>query len=114
MGYKVVNFSIESSLKLRVNYWFLYHWTLLSPPDMKPFSSDWDWNPHGWDSNPAKTLLMSGRIIPTIFGKVKVKLLSRVRLFAVAHHAPPSMGFSRQEHWSGLPFASPGALPDPG
>ena len=28
--------------------------------------------------------------------------------------APPSMGFSRQEYWSGLPFASPGDLPDPG
>ena len=40
--------------------------------------------------------------------KVKVKSLSRVRLFAtpwtVAHQAPPSMGFSRQEYWSGLPF----------
>ena len=32
----------------------------------------------------------------------------------VAHHAPLSMGFSRQEHWSGLPFPSPGDLPDPG
>ena len=44
--------------------------------------------------------------------------LSRVRLFAttwtVAYQAPPSMGFSRQEYWSGLPFPSPGDLPDPG
>ena len=48
----------------------------------------------------------------------KVKSLSRVRLFAapwaVAYQAPPSMGFSRQECWSGLPFPSPGDLPDPG
>ena len=48
----------------------------------------------------------------------KVKLLSRVRLFAtlwaVAYQALPSMGFSRQEYWSGLPFPSPGDLPDPG
>ena len=47
-----------------------------------------------------------------------VKSLSRVRLFAtpwtVAYQAPPSMGFSRQECWSGLPFPSPGDLPDPG
>ena len=47
-----------------------------------------------------------------------VKPLSRVRLFAtpwtVAYQAPPSMGFSRQEYWSGLPFPSPGDLPDPG
>ena len=50
--------------------------------------------------------------------KVKVKLLSCVRLFAtpwiVARQAPPSMGFSRQEYLSGLPFPSPGNLPDPG
>ena len=50
--------------------------------------------------------------------KVKVKLLSHVRLFVtpwtVAYQAPPSMGFSRHECWSGLPFPSPGDLPDPG
>ena len=32
----------------------------------------------------------------------------------VAHQAPLSMGFSRQEYWSGLPFPSPGDLPHPG
>ena len=32
----------------------------------------------------------------------------------VALHSPPSMGFSRQEYWSGLPFPPPGDLPDPG
>ena len=50
--------------------------------------------------------------------KVKVNSLSPVRLFAtlwtVAHQAPPSIGFSRQEYWSGLPLPSPGYLPDPG
>ena len=34
--------------------------------------------------------------------------------WTVAHQAPPSMGFSRQEFWNGLPFPSPGDLPDPG
>ena len=34
--------------------------------------------------------------------------------WTVAHQAPVSMGFSRQEYWSGLPFPSPGDLPDPG
>ena len=47
-----------------------------------------------------------------------LKSLSRVRLFAtpwtVAYQAPPSMEFSRQLYWSGLPFPSPGDLPDPG
>ena len=32
----------------------------------------------------------------------------------LAHQAPLSMGFSRQEHWSGWPFLPPGDLPDPG
>ena len=47
----------------------------------------------------------------------KVKLLSCVKLFVtpwtVAYQAPLSMEFSRQEYWSGLPFPSPGDLPDP-
>ena len=50
--------------------------------------------------------------------RMKVKPLSHVSLFAtpwtVAHQAPPSMGFSKQEYWSGLPCPSPGDLPDPG
>ena len=50
--------------------------------------------------------------------KVKVKSLSRVWLFAtpwtVAYQAPLSLGFSRQECWRGLPFPSPGYLPNPG
>ena len=47
-----------------------------------------------------------------------MKSLSHIQLFAtpwtVAYQAPPSMGFSRQECWSGVPFPSPGDLPDPG
>ena len=46
--------------------------------------------------------------------KVKVKSLSRVRLLStpwtVAHQAPLSMGFSRQEYWSGLPLPSPPSI----
>ena len=47
-----------------------------------------------------------------------MKLLSHVRLFAipwtVAYQAPPSMGFSRQEYWSGLPFPCPVPGIEPG
>ena len=50
--------------------------------------------------------------------KVKVKSLSHVRLFVtpwtVAYQAPPSMGFSRQEYWRGLPLPSPEDFPDLG
>ena len=47
-----------------------------------------------------------------------MKLLSCVRLFAtpwtIARQAPPSMEFSRQEYWSGLPYSPPRDLPNPG
>ena len=47
-----------------------------------------------------------------------MKLLSRVQLSAtpwtIAHQAPLSMEFSRQEYWSGLPFPTPGDLSNPG
>ena len=50
--------------------------------------------------------------------KEKVKSLSRVGFsvtpWTVAHQAPPSMGFFRQEYWSGLPFPFPEYLPNPG
>ena len=56
--------------------------------------------------------------IPKKVSENKVKLLSRVRLFAtswtVARQASLFMRFSRQEYWIGLPFPSPGDLPDPG
>ena len=46
------------------------------------------------------------------------KSLSRIQLFVtpqtVAHQAPLSLGFSRKKYWSGLPFPSPGDLPNPG
>ena len=50
--------------------------------------------------------------------KVKMKPLSRIGLFAipwtVVYQVSPSMRFSRREYWSGLPFPSPGDLPNPG
>ena len=56
--------------------------------------------------------------LPRISCGLEAKSLSHVRLFAtgwtVAYQASLSMGFSRQEYWSGLPLPSPGDLPDPG
>ena len=50
--------------------------------------------------------------------EVNRKSLSSIQYFVtpwtVASQAPLSMEFSRQEYWSGLPFPSPGGLPDPG
>ena len=52
-----------------------------------------------------------------VLKRMKVKSLSRVRLFAtpwtVVYQALQSMEFSRQKYWSGLPFPSPGDLPNP-
>ena len=74
----------------------------------------------GWERSPKtemertrKTMFMLNLLV-----KVKVKSLSHVWLFAtpwtVACQAPLSMGFSRQEYWSRLPFPSPGNLSNPG
>ena len=53
-----------------------------------------------------------------VMPRLKGQLLSHVQLFGTpwtgARQAPLSMGFPRQEYWSGLPFPSPGDLPDPG
>ena len=63
-------------------------------------------------------ILNSENTALNIFPGVGVQSVSCVRLFAipwtVAHQAAMFMGFPKQEYWSGLPFPSPGALPDPG
>ena len=65
---------------------------------------------------PGETMQLSKASSHTL--TLKLKPLSCVRLFVipltVAYQAPPSMGFSRQECCSGLPFPSPGDLPNPG
>ena len=57
----------------------------------------------GWE-DPLKKEMASHSSIPAW----------RIPMDSSLHQDPPSMGFSRQEYWSGLPFPSPGNLPDPG
>ena len=63
-----------------------------------------------WDSPGKNTGVGCHFLLQCMKGKVKVKSLSRVRLFVTpwtsAYQAPPSMGFSRQEYWSGVPLPS--------
>ena len=63
-----------------------------------------------WDSPGKNTGVGCHFLLQCIKGKVKVKLLSHVQLCATpwtaAYQAPPSMGFSRQEYWSGVPLPS--------
>ena len=65
--------------------------------------------PRPWDSLGKNTGVGCHFLLQCM--KVKVKSLSRVRLLATpwttAYQAPPSMGFSRQEYWSGVPLPSP-------
>ena len=65
--------------------------------------------PRPWDSPGKNTGVGCHFLLQCI--KVKVKSLSHVRLlvtpWTAAHQAPPSMGFSRQEYWSGVPLPSP-------
>ena len=53
-------------------------------------------------------------VYKSVAGLVTKSCLTLVTLWTVAHQARLPMGFYRQEHWSGLPFPSPGDLPDPG
>ena len=68
--------------------------------------------PHPWDSPGKNTGVGCHFLLQGM--KVKVKSLSRVRLFATpwtaAHQAPLSMGFSRLECWSGVPLLSPSCM----
>ena len=64
-------------------------------------------------------ILDSWNNIPAVVWMQIVRTLSRLVVFnsatpyAIACQTPLSMGLSRQEYWSGLPFSSPGDLPDP-
>ena len=63
-------------------------------------------------------LASSTSCLGVVSGSMCVCMVSHNQLFVtpwtVAHQAPLSMGFSRQEYWTGLPFPPPGNLPDPG
>jgi len=73
-------------------------------------------------AGPRQSLLLAKEpdqfFVKTLYTLSEAKLLSHVRLFAtpwtVAYQASQSMECSRQEYWSGLPFPSPGDLPNPG
>ena len=91
---------------------------LHTPPPLLPHTIYflYLWSPY--PSDVPLSIIHFRIIFNTFLFVVVVCWLILVQLFAtpwtVAHQAPLSMGFSRQEHWSGLPFPAPGDLPDPG
>ena len=104
-------------LAMSLGMWGLSFQNLFSRPGIEPTPLHWKSSLNHWTNKEIPPLLLKKKE-PPAFIKVKMKSLSCVRLFVtpwmVAHQASPSMGFSRQEYWSGLPFPSPGDLPNPG
>ena len=71
-----------------------------------------------WSNKKPNVKLLEKNQILRHYRKSYARTVSPVQLFAtpwtVAHQVPLSMGFSREDYWRGLPFPSPGDLPDPG
>ena len=97
---------------LRGKSWSLAYFSNLSQFSNLPKNISTDWKKRLGPHREGPCSTMAG------CKEKKVKSFSHVRLFTtpwtVARQAPLSMGFSRQEYWSGLPFPSPGDLPIPG
>ena len=108
-------------LKLLIKIFIFKHWNITAAAAAKSLQScptlcdPIDCSPPG---SPVPGLLQARTLewVASSFSnawkwKVKVKSLSHVQLLATpctaAHQAPPSMGFSRQEYWSGVPLLSP-------
>ena len=92
-----------------------------SLPQLQKFQSEaggWGQTPPSREWRSSQSSLIQFRHCCCWVTKAKVKVLNRFWLFAtpwtVAYQAPPSMGFSGQECWSGVPLPSPGDCPDPG
>ena len=92
---------------LRLVLWYLSVYFLLLFLLKVSLSILWG---RSWDTEWNDLLRTTPACMLNRFGRVQLF----VKLRTVAHQAPLSMGFSRQEYWSGLPFCSPGDLPDPG
>ena len=120
MSSDIAKCSLEAKLPLIETYWFIIKRVTISLCSAKSLQScPTLCNPI--DSNPSSSLvpgIVQARTLEWVAisfsnawkWKVKVKSLSHVRLFSTpwtaAYQAPPSMGFSRQEYWSGLPLPS--------
>ena len=99
----------------------VFWWMAVITETMKTFLENVahaKWSIFVFDNRIRRTWSVLSKIMTSMKVKVKVKSLSHVQLFAtpwtVTYQAPWSMGFSRQEYWSELPFPFPGDLPNPG
>ena len=87
-------------------------------PGTEPMSPAWQWILYHWATWEVPYLGMRIQIVALLWGLSVLTCFSPVSLLStpwtVAHQVPLSLGFSRQEYWSGLPFPSPGNLSHPG
>ena len=115
-----VNLSAHMRLVWGMSWELVYHSPPQLPPKPKAQSPEWQWAHVPMSSAEEDHRLRSSVGLDTQRKKERKRSHSVgcIRLFAtpwtVAHQAPLSMGFSRQDYWSGLRFHSPGDLPDPG
>ena len=110
-------------------YWVLSKFricTVFTIPVQLDFQQGWKWSPqlsnkvvtstHGWWT--LQNWLMAVKTLCSLcyvcLGLVTQSCLTLCDPLDCSHQAPLSMGFPRQKYWSGLPFPSPGILPDPG
>ena len=111
-----INWGSENLDNLKPHNWY---WELcIDPiPEWFPHPCSFCWNTEWWAGLSSRTINAFSLPLKS-FLWWKVKSLSHVWLFAtpwtVAYHAPPSLGLSRQEYWSGLPFPSPEIFPTQG
>ena len=90
--------------------------SLQSCPTVRPHRRQPTRLPHPWDFPGKNTGVGCHFLLQCMKVKIESESLSRIRLLATpwtaAYQAPPSMGFSRQEYWSGEPLPSPLTSPD--
>ena len=103
--------------------WSIHKWHTRGPTLMSQMKQDIARLAHEWMPVPSSTSHSMAITRNPLFQTLEsfacmLSPFSHIQLFGtpqtVAHQAPLSMGFSRQEYWSGLPCPSPGDLPDPG
>ena len=80
----------------------------------KTCTSQLEWAPTGYKDDTLWPLIRMVTFLHTYSVFTHLVVSHSATPWTGAHQAPLSMGFSRQEYWSGLPFPSPGDLPDPG
>ena len=100
-------------MKSQTSWWL--HGMATSGTPAVDLSQQWDSDMKGVVGTPGRDQAQAQRKAPAVgIGLVAKSCPTLATPWTIACHDPLTMGLSRQEYWSGLPFPSPGDLPDPG